>query len=85
MRSQLVTDIDNTLEKTTWYLHPDRYRELFITDQMMQQEALTLAGRPVEEVVEDLDEYDRYFAGLEEKRTLTGGEVLAMADDEGWV
>ena len=84
-RERFVTDVDNILEKTTYYLHPDRYKHLFAEKlAAVAHQPLTMAGRPVEEVVEDLDEYDRYFARMEEKRVMTGGEVLSMSDDEGW-
>lgn len=86
LRVQFVDDADNILRKHLSYVNPERYNEVFAAEIAAEQQPLTMAGRPVEEVVEDLDEYDEYFAGLEEKRFLTGGEILAMSDSEGgWI
>lgn len=84
-RDQLITDIQDTLKAQLLYTDPDRYNQIFEAELIAAHQPLTMAGRPVEEVVQDLDEYDRYFAELESKRHLTGGEVLALSDSEGWV
>jgi ribonucleotide reductase alpha subunit len=84
-REQFVADADNMLEKGLYYLNQPRHQELFPELYESTHEPLTFAGRPVEEVVRDVDEYDRYFAELENKRVMTGGEALAFSDDEGWV
>lgn len=86
LRDRFVEDVDNILEKTTYFLHQQRHQELFPEKYHLpgQVEPLTMAGRPVEEVVEDLDVYDAYFADLEKKRFVTGGEVLAASGDERW-
>lgn len=85
-RERLVQDIEDTLQRQTWYQHPDRYDALFLTDDQWSPDPLTMAGRPVEEVVDDLDEHDAYFAALEDQRTMTGAEVAAFSSGEGgWV
>lgn len=85
MRNQFVDDVDSVLEKTVYFLNQPRHQELFPDSYESAHEPLTLAGRPVEEVVQDIDEYDRYFAQLEEKRFVTGGEALAFSDNDGWI
>lgn len=86
-REQLVVDIDETLQKQTYYQHPDRYRDLFFEPYGESGiEPLTLGGRPVEEVVDDLDEVDAYFDGLDDQRMVTGEEVFdVLSDDGGWI
>lgn len=84
MRERFVKDVDDVLERTTYYLHQQRHQELFPEKYVLpgQQEPLTMAGRPVEEVVEDLDVHDAYFANLEKQRFMTGGEILALGQGE---
>ena len=51
-------------------------------------EPLTIAGRDVEEVVDDIDELDAYFEQLDQKRSLTGRaafESLSGMDEGGWI
>lgn len=82
-----LQDVEDTLQRQTWYLSPDRYRELFLAGEFFS-EPLTIAGRDVEEVVDDIDELDRYFERLENKRTITGAMVmdaLRTSDEEGWL
>lgn len=82
-----IQDIEDTLQRQTWYLSPDRYQELFIAGAF-EPEPLTVAGRDIEEVVDDIDELDRYFAQLEQKRSVSGALVLdslSGPDEEGWV
>lgn len=82
-----IQDVEDTLQRQTWYLSPDRYQELFLAGEF-SPEPLTIAGRDVEEVVDDIDELDRYFEQLENKRTTTGAMVmdaLRTSDEEGWL
>jgi ribosomal protein S3AE len=82
-----LQDVEDRLQRQTWYLAPDRYQELFLAGAF-SPEPLTIAGRDVEEVVDDIDELDRYFEQLENKRTTTGAMVmdaLRKSDEEGWV
>lgn len=86
-RRQYVQDINDTLQKQTWYQYPERYIDLFAEDQAWNPEPLTLAGSPAEEVVDDIDELDAYFANLEQQREVTGGEVFGYLDPSGgnWI
>lgn len=80
-----IQDTEDMLQRQTWYLEPGRYQELFLAGHFAA-EPLTIAGRDVEEVVDDVDELDRYFEQLEQRRSVTGAQVLdAMADDQGWM
>lgn len=83
-RSQQLKDIEDTLARQTWYLRPDRYDALFLAGHF-EPEPLTMAGRDVEEVVEDIDEIDAYMEQLEEKHSMSGRDLLALVDDDGWV
>lgn len=81
-----LQDSEDNLQRQTWYLEPERYRDLFLAGAF-DSEPLTLAGRDVEEVVNDVDELDAYFDQLEQKRSITGGMVLDALDrrdQEGW-
>lgn len=81
-----LQDVEDTLQRQTWYLEPHRYGELFLAGAF-EPEPLTMAGRDVEEVVDDIDEMDRYFASLEQKRGLTGADLFSILDEpdeEGW-
>lgn len=74
------------LQRQTWYQEPQRYSDLFLAGAF-SPEPLTMAGRDVEEVVEDVDEMDRYFDSLEQKRGMTGAELFTLLDEpdeEGW-
>lgn len=82
-RREVIGDAEDILRKQTWYLNPTRWLDLFSSEEMGVQ-AGTLDGRPVEEVVDDLDEYDRYFANLNEKRFMTGAQLFDALDQEGW-
>jgi len=80
-----LQDSEDVLQRQTWYLQPGRYQDLFLAGHFTP-EPLTLAGRDVEEVVDDVDELDRYFETLENRRSMTGAQVIeAMADDQGWM
>lgn len=82
-----LQDTEDYLQRQTWYLAPDRYQELFLAGAF-EPEPLTIAGRDVEEVVDDIDELDRYFEQLENRRSTTGAMVmdaLRTSDEEGWV
>ena len=58
----------------------DRWVEIYAPPEFEPQ-PLSFGGRDVEEVVDDIDEIDRYFERLQ------SGEKFSMsgADDEGWV
>lgn len=79
-RERLVEDIEDTLKKQTWYQHPLRYSELFPPENPWTPDPLDLHGSAPEEVVDDLDEIDRYFAELENKRSVSGEEVFTSLD-----
>ncbi len=84
-RRDQLQDQEDRLQRQTWYLNPSRYQDLFLAGAF-EPEPLTMAGRDVEEVVDDVDEMDRYFEQLEQKRGMTGAEMLAYdgPDEEGW-
>ncbi len=80
-----LQDTEDMLQRQTWYLEPTRYQELFLAGHF-SPEPLTIAGRDVEEVVDDVDELDAYFEQLENRRTMTGAQMLdAIGEDQGWV
>ena len=80
-----LQDTEDMLQRQTWYLEPGRYQELFLAGAFTP-EPLTIAGRDVEEVVDDVDELDAYFEQLENRRTMSGAQMFeAMSDDQGWV
>lgn len=81
-RREEVRDAEDILRKQAYYLSPARWHDLFASDP--EPDAMTMAGRPVEEVVEDVDELDAYFSQIDEKRTMTGAQLL---DDQegGWI
>lgn len=74
------------LQRQTWYLAPARYQDLFLAGHF-EAEPLTIAGRDVEEVVDEVDELDRYFEQLESRRTMSGAAMMdALGETEGgWV
>lgn len=82
-----VRDIEDTLQRQTWYLFPDRYDALFLEGLVGEHEEVLHEEEPKEEVVKNIDEIDRYFEQLDEKRSLTGGQVFALidGDEQGWV
>lgn len=81
-----MQDTEDMLQRQTYYLAPGRYQDLFLAGSF-EPEPLTVAGRDVEEVVNDVDELDRYFAQLENRRTTTGAMVMAAMSEteEGWL
>jgi hypothetical protein len=82
-----LQDAEDMLQRQTWYLEPGRYQDLFLAGHF-DAEPLTVAGKDLEEVaVDEVDELDRYFAQLEEKRTMTGAMVLDTLNETqgGWV
>lgn len=82
-----VQDTEDMLQRQTWYLQPERYQDLFLAGHF-EPEPLTIAGRDVEEVVDDIDELDAYFEQLDERRSLTGRaafESLSGMDEGGWI
>lgn len=81
-----LRDVEDMLQRQTWYLEPRRYQDLFLAGHF-DAEPLTIAGRDVEEVVDEIDELDRYFEQLEHRRTMTGAMVMNALDgpaEEGW-
>lgn len=85
VRREKIQDTEDMLQKQTWYQTPDRYDELFRTSEAYPADAMTMAGRPVEEVVDDLDVMDEYYANLEEKRGMTGADLWQGNGDDGWI
>jgi hypothetical protein len=81
-----MQDVEDSLQRQTWYLEPERYRDLFLAGAF-DPEPLTLAGRDVEEVVDDVNELDAYFDQLEQRRSVTGEMVFDALnrDREGWL
>lgn len=83
-----LQDVEDGLQRQTWYLNPDRYQELFLAGAFAP-EPLTIAGRDVEEVVDDVDELDRYFEQLEGRRTMSGAQMMeslgGQDNDQGWM
>lgn len=80
-----LQDTEDMLQRQTWYLEPGRYQELFLAGAF-SPEPLTIAGRDVEEVIDDVDELDRYFESLENRRSMSGEMAFAATDDnQGWV
>jgi hypothetical protein len=83
-----MRDVEDTLQRQTWYIAPDRYQELFLMGALDIPETADAEDRaePKEDVVTDIDEIDRYFDSLDEKRVLTGAQLFdVLDDDEGWV
>ena len=86
-RRQSLQDVEDSLQRQTWYMEPERYNQLFLAG-MFEPEPLTMAGRDVEEVVDDVNDIDAYFDALEKKRGMTGADLFAALDrpdEEGWV
>ena len=82
-----LQDTEDMLQRQTWYTHPDRYEDLFLAGAF-SPEPLTIAGRDVEEVVDDVDELDAYFEHLENRRSMTGEMLFNALDgtnEEGWL
>jgi hypothetical protein len=80
-----IQDTEDMLQRQTWYLEPGRYQDLFLAGHFEEQ-PLTIAGRDVEEVVDDIDELDAYFENLDSKRSMTGAMMFnTMSEGEGWV
>jgi len=82
-----LEDEEDLLQRQTWYQTPQRYSELFL-EGAFEPEPLTIAGRDVEEVVDQIDAIDEYFDRLEEKRAMSGAELFAALDgpdEEGWI
>ena len=81
-----LQDAEDTLQRQTWYLDPERYQDLFLAGAF-DPEPLTAGGRDMEEVVDDIDELDAYFNQLEQKRSMTGAQMFDALnrDEEGWL
>ena len=80
-----LQDTEDMLQRQTWYLEPGRYLDRFLAGHF-DSEPLTIAGRDVEEVVDDVDELDAYFENLEKRRSMTGAQVFdSMSDETGWM
>jgi len=84
-RRRKLQDEEDLLQRQTYYLHPERYKELFVKDER-QPEPLSVVGRTIEEVVDEIDKLDAYFDRLEEKREVRGSDLRYLEPDaEGWV
>lgn len=80
-----VRDIEDTLQRQTWYMDPQRYQQLFLMGEIAPPTSEDMPFEE-EEVVDNLDDIDDYFAKLEQQRTVSGAEVFAaIDDDQGWV
>lgn len=89
MRGQLVRDIEDVLQKQTWYQHPKRYVELFLQDQSFPDGPMVLPSSTGEEVgeeeVTDIADLDAYFDNVENAREVTGDQFASvMGPEEGW-
>jgi hypothetical protein len=72
MRRRKLQDEEDLLQRQTWYHFPVRAHELF-DKKGYEPEPVTVGGRDIEEVVDELDMMDAYFANLDEKREVSGG------------
>ncbi|ACH62801.2 tail assembly chaperone [Mycobacterium phage DirtMonster] len=82
-----LQDTEDMLQRQTWYLEPKRYHDLFLAGAF-EPEPIAVAGRDMEEVVDDLDEVDAYFARLEGSQSMSGAQLFAALDEpdeEGWM
>lgn len=77
-----LQDTEDVLQRQTWYLAPARYADLFLDPFV--PEPLTMAGEPIEEV-DDIDMLDAYFNDLENRKSMTGAQLIAAMDEDGWV
>lgn len=85
-RRRKLQDEENLLKRQTFYLHPQRYDELFVKPDEREAEPLSVGGRSVEEVVDDIDALDAYFDALEAKREVSGADLHYIDRSEGaWV
>lgn len=77
MRRVKLQDEENLLKRETWYHYPARAEALFGDKKKegLNPEPLTVGGRGIEEVVNDLDVMDAYFANLDNDRHVSGGTV----------
>lgn len=76
-------DVEDMLQRQAFYLAPERYNDLFFAEDPALH-PLTIAGRPVEEVVDDVDEVDAYFQRLEGRCSMPGDRLVGAASD-GWI
>ena len=86
-RRTLVKDINDTLEKFVWYTDDERFRELFFTPAYDADGQVVYDGELAEEVVDDIDEIDRYFEQLDEKKAMSGAQLFSYLDkdERGWI
>ena len=86
-RRTLIKDINDTLEKFVWYTDDERFRELFFTPAYDAEGQVVYDGELAEEIETDLDEIDRYFEHLDEKKAMTGASLFSYLDrdEQGWV
>ena len=88
MRRIDIEDIEDTLQRQTYYLVPDRYRDLFLAGEFSSTpQPLSSEETLEEEVVGDIDELDKFFDAMESGRSMTGAELISRLDpdEEGWV
>ena len=87
-RRIVIRDIEDTLQRQTWYLAPERYEQLFLMGEIdLGGDATSDEDALREEAVTDIDEMDRYFANLDEPRAMTGAQLFSAIDkdSEGWL
>lgn len=81
-----LRDVEDSLQRQTWYLNPERYDQLWLMGEIRPDITAEDDEAFREEAVTDIDEMDRYFANLDEKRVLTGAQLFDVIDDkEGWI
>lgn len=80
-------DINDTLEQFVWYTDPDRFDELFFTPTFNAEGQVVYGSEMAEEVETDIDEIDRYFDSLDEKKAMSGADLFRYLepDEDGWV
>jgi hypothetical protein len=86
-RRTLIKDIDDTLEKFVWYTDEERFRELFYTPVYDAEGQVVYDPERAEAVETDIDEIDRYFEQLDEKKSMSGAALFSYLDrdESGWI
>jgi hypothetical protein len=83
-----VRDVEDTLQRQTWFLNPDRYDSLFFAGLIGPpvEERIPIEGEEIDQPVTDIDDIDAYFESLEKTRSVTGAQVIqTLGDNDGWV
>jgi hypothetical protein len=84
---RFVQDVEDVLQKQTWYQNPDRYDELFFSDAPTPDPITLGASYQEYTEVNDVDEMDAYYANLENPRSMTGAmfnQIMGGGENE-WV